>query len=430
MSAIRPFRGLRPRPEHVAQVASPPYDVLDSDEARELVKNNPRSFLRVNKPEVDFPSGTDIYCDEVYERGRRNLRRLIEDGIMCRDESDCLYLYRLTMAGRSQTGLVALTSVEEYLTGRIKKHEHTRPEKVKDRADHIMRVGAQVGPVLSVYRRQEEIRLAFTKIVENAPVYDFLDVGGVRHEMWVISDPVQVDGLVRCFAKVPELYVADGHHRTEAAAEVARRLAGARAEHEGPAPASFFLNVLFSDDELRILPYNRVIRDLNAMPPTQLLEKAQERFAVLERLKPVIPIKAYHYGMYLAGEWYELVARPGTFDADHPSQSIDSAVLSANFLVPILGIADIRTDERIDFVGGSRGVPELERLVDSGAYAIAFVLYPASVEQLLRVADAGEVMPPKSTWFEPKLRSGMVVNLLDDWFREETDYGNTDFRCL
>ncbi|MEW5995259.1 MAG: DUF1015 family protein, partial [Candidatus Zixiibacteriota bacterium] len=294
------------------------------------------------------------------------------------------------------------------------KHEHTRPEKVNDRADHIMHVGAQVGPVLSIFRQRSEIKPIFDAITQTPPTFDFVGDNRVRHELWVVNDPAEIDKLITAFSRMNELYIADGHHRSEAAAEAARRKKEQNPAHTGDEHYNFFLNVIFPDDELHILPYNRVVRDLNDLTPTELVERAQGKFAVIEKLRPVVPAKSYHFGMYVDSLWYELVARPGTFDAEHPSHSIDSAVLSANLLTPILGIGDIRTDRRIDFVGGTRGVQELVRLVDSGRYAVAFSLAPTTVEQLLRVADAGEVMPPKSTWFEPKLRSGLIVNMSDD----------------
>ncbi len=414
MSIIRPFRGLRPRPEYAAQVAAPPYDVLSSEEARELVTNNPHSFLRVNKPEVDFEPGVSLYSEEVYRRGKENLTQLIESGIMCHDVREAFYLYRLTMNDKSQTGLVALTSVDEYNEGKIKKHEHTRPEKVNDRANHIMYVQAQVGPVFSIFRAKGEIRRLFDKIAADPPEYDFVSDDKVRHQLWVVDDVDEIKDLMQAFASLEALYIADGHHRSAAAAEVARRMKEQNPQHTGEEPYNYFLNVIFPDDELRILPYNRVVKDLNGLTCEQMLEKAAEKFSVTPRAEAVVPDQPYHFGVYCEKKWYELVAKEGTFDATHPAESIDSAVLSRNFLTPILGIEDIRTDQRIDFVGGIRGVEELMKLVDSNTYKVAFSLYPATVAQLLAVADAGEVMPPKSTWFEPKLRSGMVVNLLED----------------
>jgi uncharacterized protein (DUF1015 family) len=414
MSVIRPFRGLRVRPQYVQQVAAPPYDVLGSEEARERVRENPISFLRVNKPEVDFDPDTPIYSEQVYRRGKENLDRLVQNGIMCRDEKPCFYLYRLTMGGHSQTGLTALTSIEEYNTGLIKKHEHTRPEKVNDRADHIMTVQAQVGPVFSIFRHRPEVKAIFDKIVQDPASYDFVSDGQVRHQMWVVGDAEIIDTLVAVFAKFEHLYIADGHHRAASAAEAARLFKDKNPHHSGQEQYNFFLSVVFPDNELRILPYNRVVKDLNGLTLEQLLDRAGEKFRVAPCEHPVVPEKPYRFGLYCDRRWFELTANDGSFDTGQPAKSIDAAILSDNFLTPILGIKDIRTDKRIDFVGGIRGVNELMRLVDSGQFAIAFSLCPVTVEQLLRVADAGDVMPPKSTWFEPKLRSGLVVNLLDE----------------
>ena len=414
MSVIRPFRGLRPRPEQVAHVAVPPYDVLSSDEARELVRNNPISFLRINKPEVDFDADTPVHSQKVYSRGKENLQRLIDDGILCRDNNPCLYLYRLTWQGLSQTGLVALASTEEYNQGKIRKHEHTRPEKVSDRAAHIRHVNAQVGPVLSIFRRNDRIKQLFAAIIiGDKPIYDFVDEGQVQHELWVVSDDCMISDMVSAFGGLDALYIADGHHRSAAAAEVARLMKEENPNHDGTEPYNFFLNVIFPDDELRILSYNRVVKGFGDKPVAQVLAELNESFEIEPQTSPVDPKQGYHFGAFCMGKWYELTAREGSFNANHPSESIDAAVLTANLLTPTLGIKDIRTDKRIDFVGGIRGVRELERLVNSGDFDIAFSLYPVTVEQLLAVADAGEVMPPKSTWFEPKLRSGMVTNILD-----------------
>ncbi len=414
MSVIRPFRGLRPEPQWAARVASPPYDVLSSKEARELVRDNPRSFLRVNKPEVDFPRDISAYSQEVYQRGRENLQRLIDDGIMCRDDQPCLYLYRLTMIRHIQTGLVALTSVAEYEEGRIKKHEQTRPEKVSDRADHIQHLRAQVGPVFSIFRNRPAIRAVFDTVTSERPIYDFVSEDGVRHQMWVVSSKTTIDRLVNNFAELTEIYIADGHHRSAAAAEVARRMRATNPNHSGRETYNFFLNVMFPHDELQILPYNRVVVNLNGLTPAQLIEKVRGNFTVEAVAEAVVPGGSGSFGLYCDGRWYTLVAAGKAVDGNCASASIDAAVLSELLLTPILGIKDIRTDPNISFVGGIRGVGELVRLVDSGRYAAAFTLSPVSVQQLLEVADADEIMPPKSTWFEPKLRSGMVVNLLDE----------------
>lgn len=414
MSLVRPFRGLRPKPELAREVASPPYDVLSSDEARVLVKDNPNSFLRVNKSEVDFPPETPAYDEAVYKKGRENLQRLINDGIMFRDDKPCFYLYRLTWRDQSQTGLVAQTSVDEYDQGLIKKHEHTRPAKVNDRANHIMTLEAQVGPVFTTFRHNQQIRDLFNKITSVKPTVDFVAVDDVRHELWVVDDRATIEAIVGAFAQLPEMYIADGHHRSQSASEVSRRLREKNPGYSGDEIFNFFMNVLFPDDELRILPYNRVVRDLNGLTEDELLAKAGESFTVTSESEPVVPRSNHEIGVYMNGQWYKLTVKEGTYDAADPAQSIDSAILTKNFLAPVLGITDIRTDDRIDFVGGIRGVSELIKLVDSNEYKIAFSMYPVTVGQLLDVADAGQVMPPKSTWFEPKLRSGMVVNLLKE----------------
>ena len=414
MSVIHPFKGLRPRPEVAAVVASPPYDVLSSDEARALVKDNFNSFLRVNKPEVDFEPGISIYSDEVYKRGKVNLQRLVDEGIMLRDNKPCFYLYRLTWKGQSQTGLVALTSCAEYDQGKIKKHEHTRPVKVSDRADHIQKVAAQVGPVFSIFRDNHDIETIFAGIAAAPAEYDFTSEDEVRHEMWVVDDAGAVKRLVAAFGKLDAIYIADGHHRSAAASEVAHRMKEQNPNHTGDEHYNFFLNVIFPDSELRILPYNRVIKGLNGMTVDELMVRLKDAFNVDSLSEPLEPKEPYCFGFLCRGNWYRLIAKPGTFDANHPANSIDSAVLTANLLKPILGIEDIRTDKNIDFIGGIRGIKELEKLVKSGDFDLAFSLYPVTVAQLLAVADADEVMPPKSTWFEPKLRSGMVVNMLDE----------------
>ncbi len=414
MSIVRPFKGLRPKPELAARVASPPYDVLSSDEARAMAANNPDSFLRVNKAEIDFEPGVDSYSEQVYQRGKDNLQRLIDDGIMVRDEKPCLYLYRLTWKGQSQTGLVTLTSVEEYDAGLIKKHEHTRPEKVSDRANHISFLEAQVGPVFSTFRFDETVDAVFKKVQASPATTDFTADDGVRHELWVVSDDAQINEIVKAFGALPCLYIADGHHRSQSASEVCRRMKEKNANHTGKEPYNFFLNVLFADKELRILSYNRVVKDQNGLPANGVAEMSGHWFDTEAVDGPVDPKNPNEFGLYVGHQWYLMKAKDGSYDANHPTESIDAAILAKNFLGPVLGIKDPRTDKRIDFVGGIRGVKELVKLVESGEYKVAFSLYPTSIAQLLTVADAGEVMPPKSTWFEPKLRSGMVVNLLKD----------------
>lgn len=410
MAEIFPFRGLRPRPELAAQVAAPPYDVLGTEEARAMAEGNPHSFLRINKAEIEL-GDMDPHAPEVYARAAANLARMQRDGVMVRDPEPCLYLYRLTMSGRVQTGLVARTSVDAYESGLIKKHEHTRPVKVADRADHIIALGAQVGPVFSTFRAQDRISSLFTELTSAAPEVRFTAPDGIGHELWVIAAPERVAALRAAFGDLDALYIADGHHRSEAAAEVRRRARTGEVKAPG---VGYFLNVLFPDRELHILPYNRVVRDTARLSVEEVLSRAEQHFTRSRAEGAVSPARRHQFGVYAGGAWWQLEARPGSFDADHPTRAIDAAILGDNFLAPILGIGDPRSDPRIDFVGGIRGTRELERLVDGGGYAMAFSLHATSIEELLRVADAGEVMPPKSTWFEPKLRSGMVVNLLDE----------------
>jgi uncharacterized protein (DUF1015 family) len=396
------------------EVASPPYDVLSSAEAREIAKSNPNTFLRVNKAEIDFDAGVNPYGEEVYRRGKDNLQRLIADGIMVRDERNGFYLYRLTWQGQSQTGLITLASVAEYDAGKIKKHEHTRPEKVNDRADHITFLEAQVGPVFSTFRHDDTIAGIFEAVAATPPTVKFDADDEVTHELWVIDDATTVDKLVAAFAKLDCLYIADGHHRSQSASEVCSRDKKSNPNHTGEEPYNFFLNVLFADSELRILAYNRVVKELNGLSVDEIMKRSSEHFDITPTDTEVVPESPHVFGVYADGKWYRLESKAGSFDAAHPTKSIDASILADNLIAPLFGITDPKTDKRIDFVGGIRGNAELVKLVDSGKYKIAFSLYPTSIAQLLGVADAGLVMPPKSTWFEPKLRSGMVVNLLKD----------------
>ncbi len=414
MSVIKAFKGLRPKPEYAQKVASPPYDVLSSDEAREMIKDNPDSFLRVNKPEVDFEPGHNATGRDVYETGKKNLQRLVDEGKMVRDEKPCHYLYRLTWQGKSQTGLVTLGSCEEYNRNQIKKHEHTRPAKVADRADHMEIIGAQVGPVFCIFRQNDIIKSLFTRVKKGDPTVDFTSPDSVRHELWVVDDNTDIADVTNAFAGLPATYIADGHHRSAASAEVARRRKEANPNHTGNEHYNYFLNVIFPDDEVRILPYNRVVKGLNGLSPEELLKCAEDKFDIEPSDTAIEPTRSYEFGVYLDGKWYRLTLKDGAIKSAGPADSIDSAVLTNAFITPCLGIEDIRTDDRIDFVGGIRGTAELEKLVNNGKYDIAFSLFPVTVEQLLAVADANEVMPPKSTWFEPKLRSGMVINYLDE----------------
>ncbi len=411
---IRPFRALRPQPELAAKVASPPYDVLSSEEAREVVKTNPLSFLRVNKPEVDFSPDVKPGSSQVQQRGKENLERMAAEGTLVQDEKPCFYIYRLTWKGRSQTGIVVTSSVTEYDEGKIKKHEKTRPTKVSDRADHIQTVGAQVGPVFITYRHDPAIGSLVTKLCQVDPIYDFESSDTVRHELWMIDRAGDVDALQKIFGPMPEMYIADGHHRSEAGSEVRRRCEEANPQHQGKEGYNFFLSVIFPDDQLRILPYNRVVKGLNGQSFDELMAKVRTRVAVSTSASAVEPEQTGVIGMYYDNQWYRLEMPADRKNGLDPAEAIDSAILTADILEPVFGITDIRTDERIDFVGGIRGTAELERLVRHGDYDVAFSLHAVTVNELLDVADAGQVMPPKSTWFEPKLRSGLFIHKLDD----------------
>ena len=411
MAIVRPFRGLRPRQDLAEKVASPPYDVLDSDEAREMVRDNPLSFLRVVKPEVDLAPDVDLYSDEVYRQGARNLRRLMEEGHMVQDGKPLFYFYRQVMGEHSQVGLVACVSAEDYERDVIKKHEHTREAKERDRVAHIEAQNAQAGPVFLTYEDAAELNGLQEEVCQGDPVYDFTAPDGVRHTMWLVEEPGDIEKIIRVFSEVPTLYVADGHHRSAAGTIVAQKRRKANRNHTGGEEYNYFLAVLFPKSHMKILPYNRVVSDLGGMSPDEFIDRISGSFEVAEADEKA-PSSPLHYSMYLNGKWYGLTPREGTFDADDPVASLDASVLQENLLAPVLGIENPRKDERIDFVGGIRGTSELERRVDSGRCEVAFSLYPTTVDQLLAVAESGRVMPPKSTWFEPKLRSGMVIHVL------------------
>ncbi len=412
MSDVRPFRGLRPRPDLVAQVASPPYDVLNSAEAREMAAGNPFSFLHVTKAEIDLPVDLDVHSDVVYEKSAEAFRRMCDEGIFVRDAAPSFYVYKLRMGDHEQRGLVIGASVQEYEDGLIKKHELTRREKEDDRAQHVEKLRANAGPVLLTCRRQADIAAIVARVCADAPTVDFTAPDGIGHTLWPICDVQTVADLQAAFARVDALYVADGHHRTASAFRVRNLMRERNPHHRGDEAYNHFLAVVFPDDELQIMGYHRVVQDLGGLSGEDFLGRVRERFDVAPTTKPE-PADARRYGMYLDGQWYRLTAREGTFPADHPVRSLDASILQENLLAPILGIQDPRTDNRIDFVGGIRGTRELERRCQHDM-RVAFALYPVSCAQLMAIADAGEIMPPKSTWFEPKLRSGVVVRTLDD----------------
>jgi len=413
MSRIQPFRAWRPRAELAAKVASPPYDVLSSDEARAMASDNPLSFLHVVKPEIDLPPGTDVYSPAVYAKGAENLRRLMDEGVLERDPNPSLYLYRQRMGDHVQTGLVAGASVDEYEADLIKKHEHTRPVKEDDRTRHIDALNANTGPVFLTYKARPAIDALVARLTAAAPAYDFIAPDGIQHVLWVVSDASDRDALVAAFGELHELYVADGHHRSAAGTRIRALRRDRNPNHTGDEPYNYFLAVLFPHDQMQILDYNRVVKDLNGRDPEGFLAEVRDRFE-MTAVEDGRPHRRHCFGMYLGGRWYRLTVKPADILADDPVRALDVAILQESLLAPVLAIGDPRKDERIDFVGGIRGLGELERLVDSGAAAVAFAVHPTSIEQLFAVADAGRVMPPKSTWFEPKLRSGLIVRPLED----------------
>jgi uncharacterized protein (DUF1015 family) len=419
MATIRPFRAFRPVPERAAQVASLPYDVLSTEEACESARQNPYSFLHVVKAEIDLEPGGDIHDPRVYARAHDNLYALIEDGVFVQEQRDCLYVYRESIGNKSQTGLVACTPIADYTAGKIKIHEHTRPDKVWDRVQYIEACNAHTGLILLTYRHQVQIDQTITAwVVNHASVYDFITDDSVRHTVWVIDDSETIERLRLLFESVQALYVADGHHRTEAAAQFAyqcqQHTPGAT-RHEACDREAWnqFLVVLFPNDQLTILDYNRVVSDLNGYSVKEFLRKASERFEIEQYSGkgPYRPDARHSFGMYLARSWYILRPKNGSYDEDDPVEALDAAILQKNLLGPVLDIHDPRTDTRIDFIGGIRGLEKLEREVDEGNSHVAFALYPTTIEEMLAVADAGKVMFPKSTWFEPKLRSGLFVHI-------------------
>lgn len=411
MSDIQPFRGIRPRPELVKKVASPPYDVLNSEEARELAKDNPMSFLHITKAEIDFSPDVDSHSEEVYKKSADNLQSFIKDGTLVQDSTPCFYVYEITMGTHTQRGLMVGASVEEYEKGLIKKHEFTRRDKEDDRAHHVDILDANTGPVLLCYKAQKEIDQLIDKVcTSSSPVYDFTADDGIKHVMWVVSDTNDVTALQNYFKKLDALYVADGHHRSAAAFRVRNMRRDRNPQHKGNEPYNHFMAVVFPDDQLQILGYYRAVKDIADLTPDEFLKKISQHFDVAPTSEPQ-PKELHHFTMFLDGKWYELVAKEGSFPEDDPVLSLDASILQKNLLEPILQIHDIRTNDRIDFIGGIRGTKELEKRCNRDM-RIAFALYPTSVAQLMSVADSGEVMPPKSTWFEPKLRSGMVVRSL------------------
>lgn len=408
MVSVSPFKALRPQPQYAREVASRPYDVLNVKEAKAEAEGKPFSFLHITRSEIDMPAGTDVHSQEVYEKAKENLDAFVGRGILFSENKPCYYIYELEMDERSQVGLVCCSSVLDYENGLIKKHEFTRPEKEQDRINHIKSTEAQTGNVFLAYRDVDEINTIINKWKgSKTPVYDFTADDLIRHTIWIINDEKIIDRITEIFKEdVPCTYIADGHHRVASAAKVKYMLP----DHE---EAGHFLCTLFPASQLQILDYNRVLKDLNGWTPEEILDKLKDTFSITKKVQTYKPEKLHHFGMYLSSQWYELVAVDGSYATD-PVGILDISILQENILEPVFGIHDQRTDPRIDFVGGIRGMEELEKLVDSGEAAIAFSVYPVAIEQLFDIADSSNVMPPKSTWFEPKLRDGLLTHLVNE----------------
>ena len=413
MPRITPFQSVRPNPSLADRIAALPYDVYNREEACIEVKKEPLSFLKIDRAETQFDNSVDTYDDRVYEKARETLDEMIADGSFLMDEKPCFYVYELTMNGRSQTGIVACSSIDDYVNGTIRKHENTREEKEIDRINHVDRTNAQTGPIFLVYRSVEEINRIIRKEKEKTPVYDFTSPDGITHRAWVISDSNVIEKMEQAFAAVPTTYIADGHHRCASAVKVGLKRRKEHPDYTGQEEFNHFLSVLFPDDQLYIMPYNRVVKDLAGMKKEEFLEAVRKAGFTVSYLgdTPFAPEEKGTFGMYLNDGWYRLTADKSLV-VDDPVEGLDVSILQNNLLRPILKIADPRTDKRIDFVGGIRGLKELEKRVSEDC-TVAFSMYATSIQELLDVADAGLLMPPKSTWFEPKLRSGLFIHRLD-----------------
>ncbi|MCK5810530.1 MAG: DUF1015 domain-containing protein [Cocleimonas sp.] len=413
MNLIRPFRGLRPAAGRGVDVVAPPYDVLNTQEAIERADGRPWSFLHISRPEIDLPEGTDPYDTSVYIKARENLDKMVDAGVLVKDDKASYYAYRLIMNGHEQVGLVAAASVAEYDTNRVRKHEFTRPMKEDDRVRQIDAVNGQTGPVLLAYPDTPVVDEILAAAITGDPDMQTTADDGVDHSLWVISDDTVIQQLTDAFDAMKAIYIADGHHRSASASRICATRKKVNAEHTGNEPYNHFLSVIFPHHQMKIFDYNRVVKDLNGLSEADLLEKIAEKFTISVSDFAYKPTQAAEYGLYLGGQWYKLQLQTDLIPQDDPVARLDVSLLADNLIAPLLGVADQRTDTRIDFVGGIRGLKGLEKRVDSGEMAIAFSLYATTMEDLMSVADANEVMPPKSTWFEPKLADGLVSHMLD-----------------
>ena len=415
MSVIKPFKGYRPPVDIVEKLASRPYDVLNSEEARQECEGNPYSLLHVTKAEIDLPEGTDEHSQEVYDKVVENYNMFKKNGWLVQDEKEHYYIYAQTMNGRTQYGFVIAANVDDYMEGRIKKHELTRRDKEEDRMKHVRINNANVEPVFFAFPDNPELEKIITDVTSQTPEYDFISEDGFGHHFWVINDDCTIAKITELFAEIPSLYIADGHHRSAAAALVGHEKALANPNHTGNEEYNYFLAVAFPASHLNIIDYNRVVKDLNGLSADEFLTKLNDNFIVTEIGEEIYtPNKLHNFSLYLGGKWYSLTAKEGTYDDNDPIGVLDVTISSNLILRDILNIQDLRSDKRIDFVGGIRGLGELKKRVDSGEMAMALALYPVSMKQLIDIADTGNIMPPKTTWFEPKLRSGLIIHKLND----------------
>lgn len=414
MAKVKPFRGLRPPKQFVEQVASKPYDVLSSEEARAEAEGNEKSLYHIIKPEIDFEPGTGEHEEKVYDKAVENFQKFQREGWLVQDEKEQYYLYAQTMDGRTQYGLVVGASVDDYLTGKIKKHELTRKEKEVDRMHHIEINNANIEPVFLSFPTNEVLERVIAQTAKTEPEYDFVSEDGIGHTLWCISDDAVINEITEAFAKIPYLYIADGHHRTAAAAHVGEEKAKADPNHTGKEEYNYLLAVCFPESHLKVMDYNRVVKDLNGLSDEEFLQKVGEKFIVEDKGAEIYrPAALHNFSLYLGGKWYSLTAKEGTYDDNDPIGVLDVKISSDYILRDILNIVDLRTDKRIDFVGGIRGLGELKDRVDSGEMKMALALYPVTMRQIIDIADSGNIMPPKATWFEPKLRSGLIIHKLD-----------------
>ena len=414
MAKVKPFRGLRPPKQFVEQVASKPYDVLSSEEARAEAEGNEKSLYHIIKPEIDFEPGTGEHEQKVYDKAVENFQKFQREGWLVQDEKEQYYLYAQTMDGRTQYGLVVGASVDDYLTGKIKKHELTRKEKEVDRMHHIEINNANIEPVFLSFPTNEVLERVIAQTAKTQPEYDFVSEDGIGHTLWCISDDAVINEITEAFAKIPYLYIADGHHRTAAAAHVGEEKAKADPNHTGKEEYNYLLAVCFPESHLKVMDYNRVVKDLNGLTDEEFLQNVGEKFVVEDKGTEIYrPAALHNFSLYLGGKWYSLTAKEGTYDDNDPIGVLDVKISSDYILRDILNIVDLRTDKRIDFVGGIRGLGELKDRVDSGEMKMALALYPVTMRQIIDIADSGNIMPPKATWFEPKLRSGLIIHKLD-----------------